>query len=233
MATAYMPMRLKRKDLEQVNEDFSDFSLSSPARKIRRLDADLPPIMEEEEAVPQLPQAPIVDHVFEDELPFTNQNEERALVLFKPVNSHLLTHPSSLAPNFSVDSDIISGLKNQFPWFRNHGSHLKIAEVEEDNEDNVNAKECMAVVPWVPSQCLRTVDLNIPSAEAPLELMEDEEMGEAAMEIEDSNASAELGYMNDSFGGVRGRDGLHQWQEQHCMTPQLPKNISTPITWFR
>lgn len=29
--------KLKRKDLEDVNDDFSDFSLSSPARKIRRL----------------------------------------------------------------------------------------------------------------------------------------------------------------------------------------------------
>lgn len=45
-------MKKKRKEVEeldQVNDDFSDFSLSSPARKIRRLDAHLPPIMEEEE----------------------------------------------------------------------------------------------------------------------------------------------------------------------------------------
>lgn len=33
----FLPMKLKRKDLDQVNDDFSDFSLSSPARKIRRL----------------------------------------------------------------------------------------------------------------------------------------------------------------------------------------------------
>ncbi|GMQ07489.1 hypothetical protein CsSME_00051653 [Camellia sinensis var. sinensis] len=47
----YLAMKMmKRKDLEDVNDDFSDFSLSSPARKIRRLDAELPPIMEEEEA---------------------------------------------------------------------------------------------------------------------------------------------------------------------------------------
>lgn len=30
-------MKMKRKDIEEVNDDFSDFSLSSPARKIRRL----------------------------------------------------------------------------------------------------------------------------------------------------------------------------------------------------
>lgn len=30
-------MKMKRKDLDQINDEFSDFSLSSPARKIRRL----------------------------------------------------------------------------------------------------------------------------------------------------------------------------------------------------
>lgn len=30
-------MKMKRKDLDQFNDEFSDFSLSSPARKIRRL----------------------------------------------------------------------------------------------------------------------------------------------------------------------------------------------------
>lgn len=33
----YLSMKMKRKDLEEVNDEFSDFSLSSPARKIRRL----------------------------------------------------------------------------------------------------------------------------------------------------------------------------------------------------
>lgn len=33
----YYPLKMKRKDLEQVSDEFSDFSLSAPARKIRRL----------------------------------------------------------------------------------------------------------------------------------------------------------------------------------------------------
>lgn len=33
----YYTLKMKRKDLEDVNDEFSDFSLSSPARKIRRL----------------------------------------------------------------------------------------------------------------------------------------------------------------------------------------------------
>lgn len=33
----FLSVKMKRKDLEEVNDDFSEFSLSSPARKIRRL----------------------------------------------------------------------------------------------------------------------------------------------------------------------------------------------------
>lgn len=32
-----LPMKMKRKEIDRVNDEFSDFSLSSPARKIRRL----------------------------------------------------------------------------------------------------------------------------------------------------------------------------------------------------
>lgn len=30
-------LKMKRKDIDEVNDEFCDFSLSSPARKIRRL----------------------------------------------------------------------------------------------------------------------------------------------------------------------------------------------------
>lgn len=33
----YVPAKMKRKDLEEVYDEFSEFSLSSPVRKIRRL----------------------------------------------------------------------------------------------------------------------------------------------------------------------------------------------------
>jgi len=91
--------KLKRKDIDQVNDDFSDFSLSSPATKIRRLDAELPPIIEEEE-------------------PFV-ENHEKAIVLFNPflhpnLHNHLRS-PSTLS--LSLNSDLISGFKSkhQFP----------------------------------------------------------------------------------------------------------------------
>ena len=37
MASYLSLKKMKRKELEEVSDDFSDFSLSSPARKIRRL----------------------------------------------------------------------------------------------------------------------------------------------------------------------------------------------------
>ena len=83
--------KLKRKDIDLVNDDFSDFSLSSPATKIRRLDAELPPIIEEEE-------------------PFV-ENHEKAIVVFNPLPHHQLRSPSTLS--FSLNPDLISGFKSK------------------------------------------------------------------------------------------------------------------------
>lgn len=73
-------------------------------------DAELPPIMEEEEAAVE-------------DLELSPNNEEMAIVLFKPVNAPFIQHsPSNLS--FSVDSELISGFKkgkltpqNPFPSF--------------------------------------------------------------------------------------------------------------------
>uniref|UniRef100_A0A7C9CDU6 Uncharacterized protein n=1 Tax=Opuntia streptacantha TaxID=393608 RepID=A0A7C9CDU6_OPUST len=115
-----MAMKLKRKDLHEVNDDFSDFSLSSPARKIRRLDAELPPIIEEEEAeIPlgyghSVSQGAISNGAGEElkaldieELPFVSENEDKALVPFNPMNG--LLHS---ATNYSVDPNLISCFKS-------------------------------------------------------------------------------------------------------------------------
>ncbi|GMI97536.1 hypothetical protein like AT5G35320 [Hibiscus trionum] len=138
--------KLKRKDIDQINDDFSDFSLSSPATKIRRLDADLPPIIEE------------------DSFP---ENHERAIVLFNP--NPLLLDPNqpplcSSTPFFSIHSDLISGFKNQFL----RATDTKPAETEEREKEN---EGCLAVVPWVPSQ-IPSVEQEVPVPES----METDEM---------------------------------------------------------
>lgn len=67
---------------------------------------DLPPIVEEEEREMPLRFQQLTRPVIE-ELPDVAENEERAIVLFKPINTPLFHSPS----NFTVDSDLISAIK--------------------------------------------------------------------------------------------------------------------------
>ncbi|KAE8705956.1 Detected protein of unknown function [Hibiscus syriacus] len=200
--------KLKRKDIDQVNDDFSDFSLSSPATKIRRLDADLPPIIEE------------------DSFP---ENHERAIVLFNP-NTLLDPNepPSCFFPPytrfFSLHSDYISGFKNQFL----RATDTKSAETEENKKEN---EGCLAMVPWVPSQ-IPSVESRDLEQEIPIpESMETDEM-DVEENCSDKECMQEVhGYQ---FEGLEPREAFHHWTQpqpqQHCMIPQPPRNPFTPIT---
>lgn len=129
--------------LDQVNDDFSDFSLSSPARKIRRLVcnplsfASLQfrfgfssffvlcsyPMSKFTMQDTQLP--PIME---EEEVEFDSaqiqmncngpvieelENQERAIVPFNPVNNPLFHNPSNVS--VSLSPDLISGFKGKYP----------------------------------------------------------------------------------------------------------------------
>lgn len=246
-------MKMKRKDLDQFNDEFSDFSLSSPARKIRRLDVGLPPIIEEEEppeiAVlskePFMPENYVVcgNGLRIEELPDASSasacamedrhfcdNQERAIVLFKQLNLPFL---QSSPLSVSVDSDIISGLKSEILRENRYDGRLKFGENDDDDEMGTENKN-MAVVPWVPRlQIPAPTNMNVSQEEAP-QLMEAEELGEATMEIEDDNSSSQQSYTYGGNGnGMDGVNAIHQWHQQHCMIPQLPQQTSSPITWFR
>ncbi|KAJ3676201.1 hypothetical protein LUZ60_003613 [Juncus effusus] len=125
--------KMKRKDMDEVLDDFSEFSLSSPARKIRRLDAELPPIMEEDESnsVPFMTGG--VQSM--DEMETTNQ--ERALVLYRLIDPHLVVGPGSTNHSFSLSSDLIPGFKDQF--------FNRCEPVRVKNEN-------LALVPWIPNE---------------------------------------------------------------------------------
>ncbi|KNA24133.1 hypothetical protein SOVF_018710 [Spinacia oleracea] len=234
--------KLKRKDLEDVNDDFSDFSLSSPARKIRRLDAELPPIIEEEEVDYQpmyeqsVPQSTIsnglgvqVKPLVIEELESIPENEEKAIVLFKPKDDPLVSSQG----NFSVDPNLVSFFKNQAFWGDNLKSCRSIEEDESTENGNDNEEnECRAVIPWVPSQTVNPVSQGLGSQTDSSDSMEADEMETTMMEIEDganvgqANGVYNLSYLN---GGLQ-----HQWhQQQHCMMPQPPQNTTTPIVWYR
>ncbi|KAJ8751520.1 hypothetical protein K2173_016750 [Erythroxylum novogranatense] len=210
-------LKMKRKDVEDVSEDFSDFSLSSPARKIRRLDVELPPIMEEDREAEN--RSINNDNsssmtIEEEEENDDEENLERAIVVFRPVNTYFV-HQSSPS-NFSVtlDSDVISNFKDQF-LRSGSSSEVRLEEEEEGDE----RKKSLAVVPWRnPAPILVNAR---PETDAPEEAMEAEEM-----EIEDKNCS--------SIEQSREFNPIPHWQQQHCMMPQLPPNTSsTPVTWFQ
>uniref|UniRef100_A0A1J3HE96 Uncharacterized protein n=1 Tax=Noccaea caerulescens TaxID=107243 RepID=A0A1J3HE96_NOCCA len=215
-------LSMKRKDIDRVNEEFSDFSLTSPARKIRRLDVDLPPVMEEG-GVDMAMQETEAEQI--ESIPV---NEERAIVLFKP----LLYHQPSSSGQLFVDSDLISGFRNRF--FRD------ASRAVDNNDEDETSNKCQAVVCWSPSmignfqqpRTLEIVELD--------ETGEDAVMDEAAMEVEEDNRSTGLSFPQQ--GQQQQEDptygyGLHQWQQQqqqqHCMIPPLPQVNTTPVTWFR
>ncbi|KZV49014.1 hypothetical protein F511_09610 [Dorcoceras hygrometricum] len=229
----FLPLKVKRKDLEDVTDDFSDFSLCSPARKIRRLDAELPPIIEDREIPMRLEESVPREQSFYsnlgvlkiEELPI--ENEERAIVLFNPLDSPLQQLPSRFS--VSVDPHIISGIKNQVRQ-SNESSPWRISDDKVESEDSnlYSNNDCLAVIPWVPSPLHSMHGAEFGQQTDNSEMMEAEETEEATMDVEDNVVvDQENGY------GPGAANHLHQWQQQHCMIPQLPHNPSTPIIWYR
>ncbi|XP_073271734.1 uncharacterized protein [Primulina huaijiensis] len=222
------PSKMKRKDLEDATDDFS---LCSPARKIRRLDAELCPILEEREIPMQFEEyVPQKQSYFSnlrvlkiEELPI--ENEERAIVLFKPVDSPL--HQLSSRFSMSVDPHIISGIKNQVRQ-SSESSPWRIANDKAGSEDsNLHSHNgCLAVVPWVPSPLTSTRGAEFGHQTDTSEMMESEATEE--MDVED-----DVGADQENVHVPGAANHLHQWQQQHCMISQLPHNPSTPDVWYQ
>ncbi|RZC56889.1 hypothetical protein C5167_015755 [Papaver somniferum] len=244
----YLPMKMKRKDLEEVSDEFSDFSLSSPARKIRRLDAELSPIMEEPIGYDQIipdeeqrvsPIIPVVEEVEDDVIILPVENEERAIVLYKPMeNSPSLNSLSSF--EVTVNSDLIPSIKDRHGLWSGHRGLLKDLDNEEERRRKENAGgkgECLAVVPWVASQFPSASGNNMATADVTTN-----DPMEAEVEVDNADMDIEMDQMVNDMGVVQGQEqpiamgaggGFQQWSQpqQHCMTPPFPQNNSTPIMW--
>ncbi|CAI0387236.1 unnamed protein product [Linum tenue] len=231
----------KRKgiDLDFARDDFSDFSLSAPALKIRRLATEsLPPIMEEEDAeiAPAMYEADSPMVSMEDTVPplppsAEMENLERALVVYKPANVHRPYYsPSSLS--VALNSGALSGFtRDQFLRSETILVEDDEAGAGESYKTSANGGGCMAVVPWVgSSQHSFGNQMRELHAEAP-ESMEADETGVASMDVEESNGHGSM-EQGRHFGSIGGDDGLRQWQ-QHCFIPELPPNNLTPVTWLR
>ena len=133
---------------------------------------------------------------------------------------------------------------DQFPWSGQSnlrklklGAEDEAANAEERDDGGRRRNECLAVVPWVPPS-------HVPQASGVMEMEGEEATSmdmEMEVEVEGNNLNTEQQQEEDELGGGTkggGSESFHQWQQQqqqqHCMTPpQLPQNMSTPITWFR
>lgn len=237
----YNTLKMKRMDFEYVYDDFNDFSLSFPATKIRRLDVELQPIVEEVEEE-QMPIAfvqvatnqsfginggdlgrngPVIE-----ELPSVPENEERAIVLFKPMNTPLVQSPLDFS--IKVNPQFTNGFKNPVLW----GSQSCIFRRAGDENPSGSSKGCRAVDPWVPSQLPSAQGDRVLHQADVLDMMEAEDMEGVTMDVEDNSVSA--GQRTAIDAGLVGlKERLHQWQQQHCMIPPPPYSTSTPIVWYR
>nr|XP_043627653.1 uncharacterized protein LOC122599240 [Erigeron canadensis] len=237
MEECYFAGKLKRK--QQINDD--DFSLSSPATKIRRLDAELPPIIEEEEMVnpmvfeqPELYQDTFVEQAVRgspiaiDELSGSFPvNEERAIVLYDPTNNMPALQTRSPF-SVTVNSDFLSRIKNSNIWSKPDLLKLLSGKTEKLHVNSEQYNGSLAVVPWAPtsSQNRATLEVEIPQTEVS-EMMDADDMEATTMDTEDNNSQQMP--MNET-GSASGSEGVHEWQ-QHCMIPQPPHNLPVPIAW--
>ncbi|XP_042474122.1 uncharacterized protein LOC122056295 [Zingiber officinale] len=205
-------MKTKRKDLDEACDEFMEFSLSSPARKIRRLDPDeFSPIVEEVETASAMEFDDSVSSVSGDDfLPSSESlhkadsppypsNDERAIVLYKPVESPIFLSPGSSNLSVRVTSDLIHALKNQVFKPGNQRFQAK------DETEAANSSS-LALVPWAPSQAA----------------MATEEAEATSMEVEEE--------VRQVTGYGAGGEGLQQLP-QHCMITQVLPNTSNPIMW--
>uniref|UniRef100_A0A7N0VC66 Uncharacterized protein n=1 Tax=Kalanchoe fedtschenkoi TaxID=63787 RepID=A0A7N0VC66_KALFE len=238
---------MKRKDFEDAYDDFSCFSLAAPARKSRRLDCELPPIIEEE-AVGGIPTGPDQGSSKEnshsgkvllpDEVPVVDAvipnhpSQELAIVLYNPASvaaQGLVKSPSSSNLSLVMNPELLSGWRNQM-LYQGCQSRLTITELDEDSDElsSFQSNNSMAVVPWVASQQPPYASAG-PEPQAtvmtsePMEADADCEM----METEDPATSAP-GYINQGLAMNNGTI-VQQQVQPHCLLPQYPPNTCTPI----
>lgn len=217
----------KRKELEQVVDGLSDFSLSGPAAKSRRLDSGLPPIMEEEPPAPSVAfhmmgekinsgvNMSSVDVMMEGAIPHHVPSEDMALVLYKPVPFG----PGISSSSFIVSPDLIRGLKNHAFNQTSYG------ELQDESPERSNS---LALVPWTPPKMSIRSDWVASEPSEP----ESTQNFEVPMEADET----ELTYMDveeapEATAGVFDGEDPRHWQ--HCMTPPSLPNPSAHVMWSR
>ncbi|KAI3803204.1 hypothetical protein L1987_31353 [Smallanthus sonchifolius] len=220
---------MKRKDADEVNHDFFDFTLSSPALKIRRLDAEFAPVIDEQETLNSMElgqSMPLQDNFMEQSMessPIANDelrssvpvNEERAIVLFNPMNNtRSLQSPISFS--ISADSDFLSRFKNPVIWSNGLDAPKSLADETQKQDDNPGMiNGCLAVVPWVPRHSQHPPALEVEAPDAQTSDMMDSD----AMDVEDNYNTQQMPQHHHVTTSVT--QDWNQWQ-QHCMIQPPP-----------
>ncbi|CAD6224368.1 unnamed protein product [Miscanthus lutarioriparius] len=224
-----------------------------PATKIRRLDADVPPVEAAvgvplvEPGVSVTPQPFVVGDLRMSgnvEPPAAAigvaapaVNEERAIVVYQPAEAarNLLHGPLRPGASLRVSPDWIHGLKSTM--LQEASNYRALFEEMAAGDDNLS----LAMVPWAPAKAHAQAASS--STSAADEMMDADQDGDgASMEVEHG---VEGQTAPPAGGALQGeafhhnyhqQQQQHQWPAQHCVaSPQLQLPASSyqpsPVTW--
>lgn len=251
--------RMKRKNLGEGEVDYFGCDGFALPKRVR-LDPDLPIFCGDQQCVemqggfpvetselPQTVQIPELQQATEPLLMATEPmpaapNDEKALVLYKPVNPPVFPGgPAAGSPDLPIKCNTTS-LLNHKAWQiqANLPDLFRFARPSDSGSISVSRRTLdikpvdnrLAVVPWVPSQFQRSTEqlpFNQKSCDDSTETsepmaMEDEDM--VSMEEDPVQPQQPL-IPSASLASEMVTDGM-QWQ-QHCLTPQTP--VNQPVMW--
>ncbi|KAG6499833.1 uncharacterized protein LOC121996536 [Zingiber officinale] len=145
--------KAKRKDLEEFYDEEMGHPLSRPATKIRRLDADMLSVMEENDTitVSRLPYLLPKEQLQDMEVVPTHNvatyhpNEERSLVIYNTPEALPVVPADEPMVSFRMSSNLIHGIKNKLFKLRDQTVFNMDDKVAASNDS-------LALVPWVPQQ---------------------------------------------------------------------------------
>jgi len=241
---------LKRKGEEAPQPWLDVDGVPIPATKIRRLDADVPPVgsgMGVPLAEPGVSVAPqpfvagdlrmsgdVAPPAAAIAVAAPAVNEERAIVVYQPAEAerNLLDGPLRPGASLRVSLDWIHGLKNTM--LQEASNHRALFEEMAARDGNLN----LAMVPWAPPK----VDAHAASSStaAVVEMVDADQDGDgASMEVEhdvEGQATPPAGGALQVEAFNHHYQQQHQWPAQHCVaSPQLQLPAASyqasPVTW--
>ncbi|KAG2644345.1 protein transport protein SEC31-like isoform X2 [Panicum virgatum] len=225
---------LKRKGAEGPQPWLDVDGVPAPATKIRRLDAEVPPV-EAAVSAPLVEPGASVPFVAEGVLMSGDVappavNDERAIVVYQPAEAarSLLQGPLRPAPSLHVSPDWIHGLRSTM--LQEASNYRALLEELAARDENLN----LAVVPWAPAQVHAHAASR--SAATADEMVDADQDGDgASMEVEHQPTppAASVALQGEAF---HHHQQQQQWPPQHCVAPQqvqLPAASyqPSPVTW--